>query len=243
MSATLYGDITWREVMAVLLISLTHISTTPVIKRFPQVSRWLLDFSSGIGLGYAFLYLLPKIANMTQVVGVQFPDRGAIFEHQLYFYLMAGFLIYYLVDFEQSENRPARTAITLNAVSFATYNMLIGITITHFQSDLNAVYAVAVFVFSVHLFGVNSFLHREYPVSFTRWMAPLFMVTMYVGCVLGNHIEKGHHYQSIATAVVGGIIIILSIRLKLPPRARVNVSAFLIGVAAALAAIAGYAVI
>jgi len=243
MSATLYGDITWREVIAVLMISLTHVATTPIIKRFPRTSRWLLDFSSGIGLAYAFLYLLPKIAFMTQLVGAQYPDHGVLFKHQLYVYLMAGFLIYYLVDFKQDDNRPARTALTLNTISFATYNMLIGITITHFQTDLTAAYGVAVFVFSVHLFGVNSFLHREYPAAFSRWMAPLFMVAMYVGCVLGNHIEKGHHYQSIATAVVGGIIIILSIRLKLPPRARVNVSAFLIGVACAVAAIAGYAVI
>lgn len=243
MSATLYGDITWREVIAVLLISLTHVATTPIIKRFPRTSRWLLDFSSGIGLAYAFLYLLPKIADMTRLVGTQFPDHGVLFQHQLYVYLMAGFLIYYLVDFKQDNNRPARTALTLNAISFATYNMLIGITITHFQTDLTAAYGVAVFVFSVHLFGVNSFLNREYPAAFTRWMAPLFMVAMFVGCLLGNHIEKGHHYQSIATAVVGGIIIILSIRLKLPPRARVNVSAFLIGVACAVAAIAGYAVI
>ncbi len=243
MSATLYDDITWREVLAVALISLTHVGTAPFIKRFPIVSRWLLDFSSGIGLGYAFLYLLPKIAVMTQLVGAQYPDHGLLFKHQLYVYLMVGFLIYYLVDFKQDNNRPARTTLTLNALSFATYNMLIGITITHFQTDLTAAYGVAVFVFSVHLFGVNSFLNREYPAAFTRWMAPLFMVAMFVGCVLGNHIEKGHHYQSIATAVVGGIIIILSIRLKLPPRARVNVSAFLIGVACAVAAIAGYAVI
>ncbi|CUH53161.1 hypothetical protein J7382_15680 [Shimia sp. R11_0] len=243
MSGLLYGDITWREVIAVLLISLTHIGATPFLKRFPKVSRWLLDFSSGIGLGYAFLYLLPKIAVMTQEVAVQYPDFGAIFEHQLYMYLMAGFLIYYLVDFKQHDNRPARFALTLNAVSFATYNVLIGITITHFESDFTTAYAVAVFVFSIHLFGVNSFLHREYPKDFARWMAPLFMTGMYLGCILGNHIEKGHHYQSVATAVVGGIIIILSIRLKLPPRARVNVVAFLIGVACAAAATAGYMVI
>lgn len=243
MGTTLYGDITWREVLTVLLISLTHIATTPIIKRFPKTSRWLLDFSSGIGLGYAFLYLLPKIAAMTTDVGAQYPDLGLIFKYQLYAYLMVGFLIYYLVDFTPQDNQPARTALTLNAVSFSTYNVLIGITITHFESELAAAYAVAVFVFSVHLFGVNSFLHREYPQAFSRWMAPLFMVSLYVGCVLGNHIDKGHFYQSIATAVVGGIIIILSIRLKLPPRARVNVSAFLIGVACAVAATAGYTVI
>ncbi|SMP14602.1 hypothetical protein [Shimia sagamensis] len=243
MTATLYGDITWREVLAVLLISFTHIGTTPFIKRFPKISRWLLDFSSGIGLGYAFLYLLPKIAVMTLKVGAQFPDLGVLFEHQLYAFLMIGFLIYYLVDFKPQDNKPARTAITLNAISFSTYNVLIGITITHFQSNLTVAYAVAVFVFSVHLFGVNSFLYREYAHAFSRWMAPLFMVSMYLGCVLGNHIDKGHFYQSIATAVVGGIIIILSIRLKLPPRARVNVSAFLIGVACAMLATAGYAII
>jgi hypothetical protein len=243
MSATLYGDITWREVLAILLISLTHVGTTPFIRRFPKTSRWLLDFSSGIGLAYAFLYLLPKIAVMTDLVGAQYPNYGVLFKHQLYVYLMVGFLLYYLVDFRQDNSRPARTALTLNALSFATYNMLIGITITHFQTNITAAYGVAVFVFSVHLFGVNSFLHREYPGAFSRWMAPLFMVAMYVGCVLGNHIEKGHHYQSIATAVVGGIIIILSIRLKLPPRERVNVRAFLIGVACAVAAVAGYAII
>lgn len=100
---------------------------------------------------------------------------------------------------------------------------------------------VSAVVFTLHLFGVNSFLIKMYPDSFQSWMRWSFVAAMAVGAYVGTTIEKYHPYQSIATAVVGGIIIILSVRLKLPARERVNARAFLIGVATAVAAVTIYA--
>ncbi len=79
-----------------------------------------------------------------------------------------------------------------------------------------------------------------YPVKFDLWMRWLFVVSMVVGAYGGTQMERYNPFHSTATALVGGIIIILSVRLKLPARARVNTQAFLLGIATAALAVVIY---
>lgn len=235
------GVLTTYEMVTILAIAATHVLTVAFYHAYPKTSRWLLDYSSGLGLGYAFLYLMPQIGQMTSALDSRFPNSHQLLNHRLYLYMLIGFLIYYLVDFKGRSAPPTRLGLGLNIVSFSTYNLLVGITIAHLNQASAATYFVAAIVFSLHLFGVNSFLYKMYPAVFDKWIKWGFVLALATGVYLGTHIEKDDHYQSIATALVGGIIIILSVRLKLPARARVNTGAFLIGVLTAMLAVAGYA--
>ncbi len=228
------------EVITLLLVAAVHLGSVRFADRFPLTSRWLLDFSSGLGLGYAFLYLLPKIGYMTNHLTALNPDVHQLVNKQLYFYLLFGFLVYYLVDFKGSSARPSRLGRRLNLLSFSVYNLLIGATIVHLNHAKPVVYMVAATVFCLHLFGVNKFLIRMYPTYFQSHMKWSFIAMLGLGAWLGTFIEKYDPITSVATAIVGGIIIILSVRLKLPARARVNTTAFLAGVVAAAGATAIY---
>ncbi|TCL10217.1 hypothetical protein BXY66_2286 [Shimia isoporae] len=228
------------EATTLLVISFAHIGAMHVYRRQPDLSRWLLDFSSGLGIGYAFLYLLPKIGTMTIALQTSLPANNVLMQYQLYFYLLGGFLVYYLVDFKRHEARPSHIGEALNLASFMAYSALIGATVVHLNSDIRGVYLTSAVVFTLHLFGVNNFLFRMYPEDFGRWMRWAFVVALMAGGYAGTQVEKYNPYQSVATAVVGGVIIILSVRLKLPARARVNTKAFLLGVATAVFAVVVY---
>lgn len=231
------------ESVTVFLIAVVHLGSAPFYHHRPIASRWLLDFSSGLGLGYAFLYLLPKIGYMTVALSNRFPDAHPLVTQRLYLYMLIGFLIYYLVNFKGSSSRPSRVGLILNSISFSIYNALVGATVVHLNHGNFAIYVVAALVFSLHLFGVNSFLLRMYPKYFARWMKWLFVIAIVCGAIAGGYTEKHGHYVSVATALVGGIIIILSVRLKLPARARVNVTPFLAGVFAASSASVVYSLL
>ncbi|WP_294224402.1 hypothetical protein [uncultured Shimia sp.] len=231
------------EMVTLTLIGLVHVGSAPFYHHRPSASRWLLDFSSGLGLGYAFLYLLPKIGYMTVAVSTRVPDAHPLITQRLYLYMMLGFLVYYLVDFKGSSARPTRVGLVVNTIGFSIYNALVGGTIVHLNHSNALVYLVAALVFCLHLFGVNSFLIRMYPKYFARWMKWLFVLSVLLGAIAGGYTEKHGHYVSVATALVGGIIIILSVRLKLPARARVNVRSFLAGVATAASASVVYSLL
>lgn len=234
------GVLTAYELVTIGAIAAIHVFTVAYHRAFPKASRWLLDFSSGLGLGYAFLYLMPKIGYMTATMEDRFPQAHQLFNNRLYFYMLVGFLMYYLVDFKGKSSMPTRWGLVINIASFSIYNLLVGITIAHLNHPSMATYFVAAAVFSLHLFGVNSFVYKMYPSAFEKWIKWLFVLALAVGLWLGTQIEKGDHFQSVATALVGGIIVILSVRLKLPAREWVDTGAFVCGIAAAATAVTVY---
>lgn len=231
------------ETITLLLIAIVHLGSVQFYEQRPKASRWLLDFSSGLGLGYAFLYLLPKIGYMTVALTERFPEAHPLVTQRLYLYMLFGFLVYYVVDFKGRAARPSQVGLALNTVSFSIYNALVGATIVHLNHTNPVVYTVAIVVFSLHLFGVNNFLIRMYPKYFARWMKWIFVLALAIGAIVGGYAEKNGHYISVATALVGGIIIILSVRLKLPARERVNIKAFLPGVLTATCATVIYSLL
>ncbi|MDA5556414.1 hypothetical protein [Shimia sp. MMG029] len=229
------------EIVSLMTIAVAHLFALRFKRHLPEATRWLQDFSCGLGLGYAFLYLLPKIGSMTGQIALRQPEAHVLVEHQLYVYLFGGFLAYYLIDFGADAVRFARVRMAFNALSFLVYNVLVGITILHINEPAAAFYVVSSLVFVLHLFGVNSFLISHYADDFRSWMRFAFVAAVAAGGLIGRQIEKYDPYQSVATAIVGGIVIILSIRLKLPAREHINTRAFLFGVAAMIAAVVIYA--
>ncbi len=231
-----------NETFAIVVIACVHLATVPFVNAYPRASKWLLHYSSGLGLGYAFLYLLPKIGYMTSALYARNPDAHQLLNNRLYLYMLLGFLLYYLVDFRKRDTETTQLGLVINVVSFAIYNVLVAITIVHINHTHWAFYVIAAPVFGLHLFGVNSFLHSMYPRQFEVWMKWVFLAALVIGGRIGSLVEKHDPFQSGATAMVGGIIIILSFRLKLPSRARVKTEAFVLGVLTVLAVIAIFSI-
>jgi hypothetical protein len=224
-------------IITIFVIAGVHFWAVPFFRSFPKQTQWISDFSAGLGLGYAFLYLLPKIGGMTSTLQQRVPETSDLLAQRLYFYMLLGFLIYYLIEFSGRTNTANRLGLMLNGVAFSTYNCLIAITIVHLIHGYSAIYVIVAIVFSLHLFGVNNFLFKQYPRPMSTWMRWAFAGALAFGCIIGEVYEKNNHYYSVATALVGGIIIILSFRIKLPSRSLIDAKAFLMGVSTATAVI------
>ena len=69
------------------------------------------------------------------------------------------------------------------------------------------------------------------------WLRAYFVASLAVGILIGLNADKSSMIYSIATALTGGVIIALSLRLKLPDRSSINTNALLIGVAFAAVAV------
>ena len=69
------------------------------------------------------------------------------------------------------------------------------------------------------------------------WLRAYFVASLAVGILIGLNADKSSMIYSIATGLTGGVIIALSLRVKLPRLSAVNTKALLIGVVFAAVAV------
>lgn len=215
--------------VAIGLIAAAHIGSVPLIRKIPETARWISDYSSGIGLGYVFLYLLPKMGDSTWYLAARSPESSEFLSYRLYLYMFFGFVCYYLIDFENSEGRDRTRRLALNIAAFALYNGLIAIALLHLNRGHFVAYPIIAFAFGLHLFGVNYLLYKWHGDTISMWMRWVFVAALALGSIVGVSLKNGDHLVSVATALVGGVIIVMSIRIKLPAANLIGKRPFLLG--------------
>ncbi|CTQ53201.1 hypothetical protein LP7551_01722 [Roseibium album] len=221
----------------IVAIGFVHIASIPIIRSLPKFAYRLADFTAGIGLGYVFLYLLPKIGDATtKLQSAGAPGTNEFLTYRYYLYLLLGFLIYYLTFAEPGKDRNRSSPRLYFDISiFCIYNILVAITALHLDRAHYFAHLIVAAVFMLHLFGINFSLIKWHGHAIERWIRWAFTGSLAFGIVLGVTIEPGDHFVMIATSLVGGIIIILSTRLKLPTKDALDRVPFLIGITLAIA--------
>lgn len=216
---------TYLAITSIAVIGTVHVFCVSFFRRFPTQANWLSDFSSGIGLGYAFLFLLPKIGEMAASSA-----ESRTWEHWLYGCSLLGFLIYYLLETSRDTGADNRLSLGLDTVALGTYNCLLAIAVMQVTATSPELYVIGALAYSFHLFGVNIYLYKTHPGHMSGWLRAYFVASLAVGILIGLNAGKSSVIYSIATALTGGVIIALSLRVKLPNRSSMNTKALLIGV-------------
>ncbi|WP_171208087.1 MULTISPECIES: hypothetical protein [unclassified Ruegeria] len=222
----------YLAITSIAVIGTVHVFCVSFYRRFPALAGWLSDFSSGIGLGYAFLFLLPKIGELSADLAA-----NGKWENSLFGYSLLGFLIYYLLEASRDTGADNRLSLGLDTVALGTYNCLLAITVMQTTGTSPELYAFGTLAYSLHLFGVNIFLYKTHPGHMSGWLRAYFVVSLAVGILIGLNADKSSMIYSIATGLTGGVIIALSLRVKLPSLSAVNTKALLIGVVFAAVAV------
>lgn len=223
---------TYLAIASIAVIGTVHVFCVSFFRRFPARASWLSDFSSGIGLGYAFLFLLPKIGELSADLAA-----NGKWENSLFGYSLLGFLIYYLLETRRDMGTDNRLSLGLDTVALGTYNCLLAITVMQATSTSPELYVIGTLAYSLHLFGVNIYLYKTHPRHMSGWLRAYFVASLAIGILIGLNTDKSSMIYSIATGLTGGVIIALSLRVKLPNRSSMNTKALLIGVVFAAVAV------
>ena len=218
--------------ISVFVIGGVHVFGVSFFQRFPELTDWLSDFSAGIGLGYAFLYLLPKIGGMSADLAT-----NGKWENSLYTCSLVGFLIYYLLEANRETGTENRFLLGLDTVALGVYNCLLALTIMKTTATLYGLFMIGTLAYSLHIFGVNNYLYENYPRQMSGWLRVYFVAALSVGVLIGLTSGDGGLLYPIATAFIGGVIVALSLRLKLPNSSALDAKALLLGVVFATGAI------
>ncbi|WP_170560678.1 hypothetical protein [Ruegeria atlantica] len=223
---------TYLAIASIAVIGTVHVFCVSFFRRFPARASWLSDFSSGIGLGYAFLFLLPKIGELSADLAA-----NGKWENSLFGYSLLGFLIYYFLETRRDMGTDNRLSLGLDTVALGTYNCLLAITVMQATSTSPELYVIGTLAYSLHLFGVNIYLYKTHPRHMSGWLRAYFVASLAIGILIGLNTDKSSMIYSIATGLTGGVIIALSLRVKLPNRSSMNTKALLIGVVFAAVAV------
>lgn len=223
-------------IAAVVTIALVHVASVPLIRSAPELASRLKDLTSGIALGYVFLYLLPKIGVATDKLKQELPsDTPEFLYYRYYLYLMLGFLVYYVAFPEQgTEERKKARKLYFDVAVFYSYNMLVAITAIHLGRAHHSAHAIIAALFMLHLFGINFALTKWHGPAIYPWIRSAFTASLVLGIFMGISLEPGNRFVMIATSFVGGVIIILSTRIKLPSKDVIDRLPFLAGVLLAI---------
>ncbi|MEW2919671.1 AbrB family transcriptional regulator, partial [Ruegeria sp. ANG10] len=147
----------------------------------------------------------------------------------------------YLLEASRDVGADNKLSLGLDTVALGTYNCLLAITVMQTTGTSPELYAIGTLAYSLHLFGVNIFLYKTHPGHMSGWLRAYFVASLAVGILIGLNADKSSMIYSIATGLTGGVIIALSLRVKLPSLSAVNTKALLIGVVfAAVALVLAY---
>ncbi|MEW2916219.1 hypothetical protein AB1A64_04025, partial [Ruegeria sp. ANG10] len=143
----------------------------------------------------------------------------------------------YLLEASRDVGADNKLSLGLDTVALGTYNCLLAITVMQTTGTSPELYAIGTLAYSLHLFGVNVFLYKTHPGHMSGWLRAYFVASLAVGILIGLNADKSSMIYSIATGLTGGVIIALSLRVKLPSLSAVNTKALLIGVVFAAVAV------
>jgi len=221
-----------------IYLVLSLFSLISVYLFFPQLEIFLgrywpswVSTSGGLAVGYVFLYLLPKLTLAANSIIGQFPSYPQLSITIIYFFMLLGFISYWIIDVYSAEAHPLSCHWRkLQSLSFFIYNLLIGHLFGSSSHMGPLVYLLASAVMMLHLAGLCHQYKRWHPKFFLqtlRWLMPLGII---MGAIGGSEAFLPKWIVLPFTAYVGGAILINVIYYELPRKRTDKVRAFVLGV-------------
>ena len=194
---------------AVLILSALHISFPSMYVKLHKFGNTLVSFSSGVALGYVFLYMLPKLSDYTFLIKQQSSENSWEFmDYRFYLFALVGLVLYFAVDW-YSENKFKRKKNTkvFNYVPFIIYSFILGIILVNLPRPGFLPLILATIVLGLHFFGINHQLYQWNDHMFTKYFRWLLTIALIAGWFYGSIFEVSKSFKMSATAFISGAII------------------------------------
>lgn len=217
---------------AALLIALMYLAYPGIERRATAYQHLWIPVTSGIAVGYVFLYLLPKLGDYSAIIKSA-SNQGwqQVGDHRIYFFALLGFALYYLVD-QSRIRRDGRAEKTLwiHGTAFFIYALLVGDLLATMSDGRNLSVVVTACVLSLHLLGVNHQLRtwatRAFDRLFRWWFAVAVMLGWSLGALFSLPMEL---IMAVNGILAGGIITNVMVE-KLPAGNKAKLTPFISGV-------------
>jgi len=179
--------------------------------------------AGGIGISYAFLVLLPKLAS-AQVVLRAAADGGVygFLEHHAYLVALAGLSLYYGLDIavEDLRLRPEKrgwraVAKLLQAAGFSGYFFLVGYLAGELPGWSLALLGLSVAML-VHFLAIDHGLRHKYGDLYDRVLRWVFTAATMAGALLATTTEIRFTTLALLNSLFAGILIIATMQEKVP---------------------------
>ncbi|MBD3243100.1 MAG: hypothetical protein GF331_21090 [Chitinivibrionales bacterium] len=217
------NEVIW-SIAAVLLLAVIHPASAFVSHR--HVRRRTISLCAGIALAYAFLHLLPELAEMQNelLTGAGEQRRNPWFREHLYVLALTGLLLFQVVDsMGRRAVSAARRRFSYRAEMsfFALYAALIGYLITG-NAELNRPIVLITVALAAHLFGTDLDLAERYEEAFVTRGSYVLAAATIAGMVLAFVMQVNERLLMAGFAFLVGGLLINTLRTELPEPERVR---------------------
>ena len=196
--------------------------------------RWA-SFGGGAGLAYVFVHLLPELAShgraLSEATGMETFAPTPITEALLFLIALAAIILTYSIDVLATHERQAgRLAGTLHNLNFAAISYLYAYSLPSLISTGLAYGILFTIAISAHVLLVDRTIAARHPASFqkrTRWLGTAALVLGLLHAALLHPVADLH--LAIATAFLGGGLLMAVFREELPAVNRTRLGWFIAG--------------
>ncbi len=218
----------WASLTSVLMLAGVQAAYPWIERQSKNHMAQITALAGGIAVGYAALYLLPKIGNYTASLTTGRPDLPEFFQYQPYFFLLAGVVVYFLVHSVRTEGRALPTVLSGGAFLF--YSFMTGSMLEGLPRPGYFPYILAGGAMCLHFLGICHQLRERNTAGFdryVRWMLAAFTLMGWIAGTLGMLSEGA---VAVIVAFLGGGILVNVLREEWPEQTPGRTAPFLVGV-------------
>jgi len=213
--------------LSVLIFACIHLLAEKFKEMGWTIHGSLISIGGGISIAYVFIDLLPKLSSSNVLVSQTLSGVIPYFERHVYIMALCGFLLFFFVDrIEKDQNH--KKAFWLSLSSSALFNFLIGYAVT----DQNNPEVRPLFLFTLALamyYLANDYsltkVHRKIYKKQGRW---ILILSLFLGWLIGLWIDFPPTAVALASAFIGGGVIMNVIRHELPGDRSNSLAGFLL---------------
>lgn len=180
-------------------------------------SPWLSG-SAGVAVGYVFIYLLPKLADMKY--GLAGDGYADFVERHFFYFVMLGFLVFYRVRWASgAANVPEHwrgVARWAHRLGFLGYSLMLGYIVTAFKNPSILAALLATAILGFHLMGVDHHLRHARPESYDRQLRYLLAASVVIGWIFGITTDLSDTAVALWTALLAGGMLMMVLKEELP---------------------------
>ena len=198
--------------------------------------RWA-SFGGGAGMAYVFVHLLPELAShgqaLSQAPGMETFAPTPITEALLFLIALAGIMATYSLDVLATHERKAgRVARSLHTLNFAAISYLYAYSLPSLISTGLAYGILFTIAISAHVLLADRTMDARHPAIYRtrmRWVGTAALVLGLLHAALLHPVDDLH--LAIATAFLGGGLLMAVFREELPAIDRARLGWFVAGTA------------